>query len=480
VQAQILALLRRLCDETGTSFLFVTHDLGVAAQLADRIVVMYGGRIAEVGPAAQVLESPVHPYTAALMQSRLTMVSDRSRPLQTLPGEPPDPRRHSSGCAFAPRCSFATDACEDAQPPLLPSVVLDRSGAEVGHEGEVACFNAGAVLDARRPDLDPWGEVSRTLAGYGSPKHEPVRLSGVTRSFDVGEGFRRKRVLHALRGVDLAVEVGESVALVGESGSGKSTVLRVIAGLLPPSTGTVELGEGGAPQIVFQDAGASMTPWMRIGELISERMLNLSRAERRERTVEALKVVGLPAEVADAKPRQLSGGQRQRAALARAIVVPPALLLCDEPTSALDVSLAATVLNLIGKLRRELGMAVLFVTHDLAAARLVADRVAVMYLGRIVECGPADELVTAPRHPYTRALLEAVPEPGAVHVPLPGDPPSAIDPPTGCAFHPRCAHASDLCREVDPELVAAASDPVVVEQPSTRAHVTACHHQEVI
>jgi peptide/nickel transport system ATP-binding protein len=468
VQAQILSLLRDLCDRTGTSFLFVTHDLGVAAQLADRIVVMYGGRVAETGPAGAVLEQPVHPYTGALLRSRLTLTSDRSRPLTTLPGEPPDPRDLPPGCAFAPRCDLAIDACHETLPELTPAEVELPDGVTVGHNGSVACLRAGETLLAGPTEHEPWGPVSLTLAGYGTPDRPPVRLEGVTRSFKVRQGFRKARTLQALRGVDLEVGVGEAVALVGESGSGKSTVLRVIAGLLGPDAGEVTLGEGGAPQIVFQDAGASMTPWLTVGDLLEERVREESRAERRRRVDEVLGLVGLPVEVARAKPRQLSGGQRQRAALARAVIKPPSLLLCDEPTSALDVSLAATALNLIGRLRRELGMAVLFVTHDLAAARLVADRIAVMYLGRIVECGPADELIARPRHPYTRALLRAVPEPGAVHVPLPGDPPSAIDPPSGCAFHPRCALATDLCVQEAPVLVSSV-DP---------GHVTACHHQD--
>jgi len=472
VQAQILSLLRDLCDRTGTSFLFVTHDLGVAAQLADRIVVMYGGRVAETGPAAAVLGAPVHPYTAALLRSRLTLSSDRSRPLATLPGEPPDPRDLPSGCAFAPRCDFAVDACGDGLPELTPATIA-VDGVEIrGHEGSVACLRAGETLLAAAPEHEPWGPVSLTLAGYGTPERPPVRLDGVTKSFALRQGFKRSRTLHALRGVDLEIAVGESVALVGESGSGKSTLLRVVAGLLAPDSGRVTSGEGGTPQIVFQDAGASMTPWLTVGDLLEERVLDRTRAERRQMTAEVLKLVGLSAEVAEAKPKQLSGGQRQRAALARAVIKPPALLLCDEPTSALDVSLAATVLNLIGRLRRELGMAVLFVTHDLSAARLVADRIAVMYLGRIVEVGPADDVIDRPRHPYTRALLGAVPEPGAVHVPLPGDPPSAIDPPPGCAFHPRCALATDACSQEDPVLV---PSPSLIVGPD---HVTACHHQD--
>ncbi len=206
--------------------------------------------------------------------------------------------------------------------------------------------------------------------------------------------------------------------------------------------------------MVFQDAGASLTPWLTIEELVGERLRSEkpSRSERAERVRAALHKVGLPAEVAAAKPSQLSGGQRQRAALARATVVPPDVLLCDEPTSALDVSLAATVLNLIGQLRRDLGVAVLFVTHDLAAARVVADRIAVMYLGRIVECGPSDEICTAPAHPYTESLLAAVPDLARTSVRLKGEPASPLDPPGGCEFHPRCPKAEPGCASADAPL----------------------------
>jgi peptide/nickel transport system ATP-binding protein len=237
----------------------------------------------------------------------------------------------------------------------------------------------------------------------------------------------------------------------------------------------VAVGGGGRPQIVFQDAGASMTPWRTIGQLIDERLRAdlASATDRRERLLEALAMVGLPAEVAQAKPRQLSGGQRQRAALARAIVVPPALLLCDEPTSALDVSLAANALNLIGRLRRELGMSVLFVTHDLAAARLVADRIAVMYLGRIVESGPSELVATAPTHPYTAALLAAVPEPGRSTAPLEGEPANPLFPPTGCAFHPRCSRATERCSTEAPVAVSIGAASI---GGAAAARRVACHH----
>jgi peptide/nickel transport system ATP-binding protein len=263
-----------------------------------------------------------------------------------------------------------------------------------------------------------------------------------------------RRRLEAVRGIDLEVRSGEAIALVGESGCGKSTLLRLIAGLQTPDEGSVDLARDMPPQMVFQDAGASLTPWLSIGELVGERLRaeGVPMRERADRVAAALALVGLPPEVAGAKSGQLSGGQRQRAALARATVVPPKVLLCDEPTSALDVSLAATVLNLIGRLRRELGMAVVFVTHDLAAARIVADRIAVMYLGRIVDIGTAAEITDNPLHPYAASLLATVPGTGR-KAPLRGDPASALAPPSGCAFHPRCELAEPSCATDDPALV---------------------------
>jgi peptide/nickel transport system ATP-binding protein len=263
--------------------------------------------------------------------------------------------------------------------------------------------------------------------------------------------------------VTLRVGHGESVALVGESGSGKSTLLRVIAGLEKQTSGTVRLTGAQRPQMVFQDAGASLTPWLSVGELIAERLrgTTMSRAQRRDAVLAVLDRVGLPAEVATSRAGQLSGGQRQRVSLARATVVPPQVLLCDEPTSALDVSLAASVLNLIGDLRRSLDMSVVFVTHDLSVARVVADRIAVMYLGRIVEIGPAEQVIGDPIHPYTRALVDSIPDLGRETRVLPGEPASPLSPPAGCAFHPRCPIAVDACggAELDVRLEGSPGNP---------------------
>jgi peptide/nickel transport system ATP-binding protein len=434
VQAQILELLRHLRDELGTSFILVTHDLGVAAQVSDRIAVLYAGRLAEVGTSVDLFTDPHHPYTEGLLRSRLLLDTDRSRPVLTLPGEPPDPRELPPGCAFAPRCPSRTVECEAVLPALEPADGRD-----------VACFHQVHLSSGDDPmkPVEPWAEPVPERFGGPLPA---VLVHDVHKAFLVRSGFRRQR-LQALRGVDLAMVKGEAVALVGESGCGKSTLLRTIAGLQPVDEGSIEFGKGTRPQMVFQDAGASLTPWMTVGEQVGERLLEegMTRRQRVERVKDALGLVGLPPEVADAKAAQLSGGQRQRVALARATVVPPDVLLCDEPTSALDVSLAATVLNLIGRLRRELGMSVLFVTHDLAAARMVADRIAVMYLGRIVEVGPSEELCTQPAHPYTRALLATVPELGRIEVRIEGEPANPLDPPTGCAFHTRCPDAIASC-----------------------------------
>jgi peptide/nickel transport system ATP-binding protein len=398
VQAEILDLLAELRDETGSSILFVTHDLAVAARIADRIAVLYGGRLAEIGPAADVLRQPSHPYSTALMAARLRPDSERGVPLPNLDGEPPDPRHHPPGCAFAPRCPLAVEPCDAAPPDLSPAPT---------HAGDAACLRAGQGADVRLRVR----EHAALTGGADRPKPKPtsdiaLQLDDVTKSFG-----RRKRRHVAVDGLSLTVPRGGAVALVGESGCGKTTTLRMAVGLETPDSGDVYVGPGGPPQLVFQDAGSSLTPWMTVGDLLDERLRaeGVSGAERTARAAEVLGLVGLSKDVAQAKPRQLSGGQRQRVCLARAAVVPPTLLACDEPISALDVSLAATVLNLLGRLRAELGMAILFVTHDLAAARYVGDHVAVMADGRIVEEGPSEVVFAQPHHPQTAALVAAVP-----------------------------------------------------------------------
>jgi peptide/nickel transport system ATP-binding protein len=315
------------------------------------------------------------------------------REIATIAGEPTDPYSVSPGCAFAPRCPRAQSVCLTDNPTL-----------EVGPSGaHVAChFPLGpSTRVVRPPEISSAPAAPLAVDSEGSNDRHVI-LSCT----NVGVRFGKRT---ALASVDLSVAEGESVAIVGESGSGKSTLLRVIAGLQRATTGTVEL-RGGRPQMVFQDAGSSLTPWLSVGELVGEQLpRGLTRAERARRVLEALDRVGLPASVARVRASALSGGQRQRVALARVTIVPPPLLLCDEPTSALDPSLAAVAVNMLKELQEELRMALVFVTHDLAAARFVGDRIVVMSGGSVVETGSALDVTTNPTDPRTRALLASVP-----------------------------------------------------------------------
>jgi peptide/nickel transport system ATP-binding protein len=399
VQAQILRLIRRLCEEEGTAFLFVTHDLSVAAAIADRIVVLYAGQVAEVGPLAELMAAPAHPYTAALLEARFDLHAAKDRKLTTLAGFPPGPGDVPRGCSFEPRCIIAVEACRQDRPPLVP---VDQ------HSGAAACLRtAETETDLWSRDGHPWPASSATQGT------RLLEMSGIHKTYHVRRRmFGRPEEVHAARGIDLTVSEGESVALVGESGSGKSTLLRIVAGLVKPDRGELRVSTTETPQMVFQDAAASLTPWLTVSELVGERLRgrNISRVERDRRMLEALELVGLSSQLASATATQLSIGQCQRAAIARAVVIPPELLLCDEPVSAMDVSLAAGILNLLGSLRRRLGMALLFVTHDLAAARFIADRIVVLKEGEAVEEGMADDIIHAPTHSYTQDLLASVPD----------------------------------------------------------------------
>jgi peptide/nickel transport system ATP-binding protein len=395
VQADILRLISRLRDDVGCSFAFVTHDLSVAAEVADRVAVLYAGKLLEVGPVQEVLQDPAHPYTVGLLGSRLHLSSPRDRPVVSLPGEVPDAENVPPGCPFAPRCALAVAECTTEPIPLLPVH---------GGRGVAACIRLGEVAapDLASLDVDLWQAPRRG-------ERAAVRVVGLTKSFKI-RGSAKQSGVKALQGIDLTIRGGESVALVGESGSGKTTLLRILAGLESADAGSVEVADP-APQMVFQNAVASLTPWLSVREQIGERLdgKHLSHREVDDQVTVALQRVGLPARVAQARPRQLSGGQAQRVAIARAIVVPPALLLADEATSSLDISLRAVILNLLNRLRRELGFAMVFVTHDLTAARVIADRIAVMHDGAIVELGDPDTICTHPTSDYTRHLLASLP-----------------------------------------------------------------------
>jgi len=457
VQAQILDLLAGLQAERGMGMLLITHDLGVVARMAHRIGVMYAGELVEVASREDFFSRPQHPYTQALFAA-LPEVSRRGMALTTIPGQVPALSAMPAGCRFAERCPHVMAVCREISPPWREP--------QAGHA--VRChWQAGAAEEnPLPPPAVSEAEVERPafLAVSDLKVHFPIR-----------RGLLQRTVGHvrAVDGVSLAISAGRTLALVGESGCGKTTVGKALLQLIKPSAGSVRLGPnelvGMAPkrlraarrhmQMVFQDPFASLNPRLRVGDIIAEGMAALSTendAEARLAAVAALlQQVGLPDEAAGRYPHEFSGGQRQRIAIARALAVQPELLICDEPTSALDVSVQAQILNLLKKLQQELGVAYLFITHNFAVVEYLAHDVAVMYLGRIVEQGRAEDVLRAPQHPYTQALLSAVPVPRldapTAVIRLGGETPSPAKPPAGCHFHPRCPHAMPVCREAYPE-----------------------------
>jgi peptide/nickel transport system ATP-binding protein len=481
VQAQVLELLVKLQGELGMSLVLITHDLGVVADLADEVMVMYSGQPVEKADRRTAYYQAHHPYTRGLLES-IPVAGDTGR-LRPIPGQPPSMLITRPGCSFQPRCRFALDRCATDPPPLR---VI---GGDPGHLS--ACW---------LPD-DVAGDVERRIPVAGLqavPEPQPdegpplLELTGIVKHFPVRSGAlisREHRVVHAVDGVDLQVRDGETLGLVGETGCGKSTLARCIARLQPVTEGKVvfngqditSLSSGDLRairrevQIVFQDPYGSLNPRRRIGAIVGEPLAvhGLERgSRRRERVQELMAMVGLNPEHYNRYPSEFSGGQRQRAGIARALAVNPRLLICDEPVSALDVSVQAQVINLLKDLQAKLNLTCIFISHDLGVVEHVSDRVAVMYLGKVVELASAAALYREPRHPYAAALLSAasVTDPDLARqrrrLTIEGDIPSPIDPPHGCRFHPRCPRAQDRCRVEEPLLVQAPGDP---------GHVTACH-----
>ncbi|GAA1977745.1 ABC transporter ATP-binding protein [Kitasatospora viridis] len=457
IQAQVLDVLRTAQRETGAALVLVSHDLGVVAQMADRVAVMYAGRVVETAPVDELFSAPRHPYTLGLIGA-VPRLDRTGGPLVPIPGQPPALSDLPPGCPFAPRCPLAGPDCLTAEPPLAGGA---GDGAHLA-----ACLRADR-LAADRPapaEVYPVPQLPPVGGAVDRAELPPVlKVSGLAKTFPVLKGTvvkRRVGEVYAVDGVHLDIRRGETLGLVGESGSGKSTTLFEVLGLAKPQRGRIEiLGQDTATlsraaahrlraqlQIVFQDPMASLDPRMPVGDIIAE-PLQAQRAARERiaaRIPELLTQVGLDPEHAARYPHEFSGGQRQRISIARALAVSPQLLVLDEPVSALDVSIQAGVLNLLQELKATLDLSYLFVSHDLSVIRHLADRVSVMYLGRTVEQGPVDAVFTTPRHPYTRALLSAVPLPDPVaerartRVLLPGDPPSPTSRPTGCAFRTRC------------------------------------------
>ncbi len=462
IQAQILDLLRRLQTERGMGMLLITHDLGVVAQTAQRVAVMYAGEIVEEAPREAFFMAPQHPYTQKLF-SALPGMARRGGQLETIAGQVPSQFESLSGCRFAARCPQAWPRCH-AEVPAWHHVGenhrlrchLPEAAARAVVSHAVAC---GTLPDAAAHPL-PLLEV-RDLCVY----------------FPLRRGFLRRAAgfVRAVDGVSFNLGRARTLALVGESGCGKTSVGKAILQLIAPTSGSVQVHGRELSalsrralrplrrqlQMVFQDPFASLDPRLPVGEIIAEGMRAFAPAAgkgaRQAAIAALLEQVGLEAQAMYRYPHEFSGGQRQRIAIARALAVQPELLVCDEPTSALDVSVQAQILNLLKTLQDGLGLAYLFITHNFAVVEYLAHEVAVMYLGRIVERGRVDEVLRAPQHPYTQALLAAVPDIGGGRdlplMPLGGEMPSPAHPPAGCPFHPRCAQVRAECRSKAPPLL---------------------------
>ena len=480
-QMQILDLIDELRDEYKMGVILITHDLGVVAGHTDRVAVMYAGRIVETAPTKTLFTEPKHRYTSSLMAALPERALAAGTKLFSIPGAPPSLTNLPKGCRFAARCLWATDECRAGYPELNGDENHTFSCFHPVQEGDESPAVLQAMMDSGKAEdaVDSTGQISHEVL---------LDVKEASRVYEsAGSGFfkRDKGVVSAVDRVSITVNKGETYGLVGESGCGKSTVGRLIAGLEPPSGGAIELdGRDLAKlkgrdavrihrdvQMMFQDSYAAMDPRMRIDQILAEPMSIQKTGNARqiaERIMEILEQVGLTEEILDRYPHEFSGGQLQRIGFARSLTLAPDLIVADEPVSALDVSVQAQVLNLMKDLQQELGLSYLFISHDLAVVQYMADRIGVMYLGRIVEEGPAHEVVKNPKHPYTKALIDSipVPDPEFQHdesaIKLTGEPPSAVNPPEGCRFRPRCPFAGEECK-VQPML-------------TDETHRVACHH----
>ncbi len=458
VEAEVLSLIADLRVSFGTSVLFISHNLGVIARMCDRVGVLYAGRMVEEGPAWELLSNPRHPYTVGLLRCIPRWgLSKEQGALDTIPGFPPGIGATIQGCVFADRCAMAEDVCRTVEPELAP--VAEGHASRCHFADRAPDLPRAERVPAPRPPVPEDGEaaiavrhLSRTLVQQGRP-------------------------FHALSGVELEIAVGEVFGLVGESGSGKTTLARALVGLGPPDSGS-EVEFLGKPlpartagrsrdqvrgiQIVFQNPDASLNRRHPVRLILGRavtKLLGVHGQERAQRVLDLAESVRLDAGFLDALPRQLSGGLKQRVGIARAFAGEPKLVICDEPTSALDVSVQAAILNLLVRLQRDRDLSYLFISHDLGVVRYISDRIGVLYLGRLMEVGPAEVVFAAPHHPYTEALLSAAPnvdERTEHRIRLEGDIPSAVRPPSGCVFHTRCPRKlGAICEQEEPPFLEA-------------------------
>ena len=459
VESEVLDLINALREEFGTSLLFISHNLGVIAKMCDRVGVLYAGELVEEASADRVFHDPRHPYTVGLLRCiprRDTLKSRRA--LDTIPGSLPEPGAEVTGCIFADRCGLVEDRCRQEAPPLYDAGPVHRSRCHFQERADTLPRVAAAEVE--RP------------ADQSENGNPILHAGGVSKTFELAG-----QTIRALVDVDVDLSSGETLGLVGESGSGKTTLARVLLGLTAPDDGAaITLADQplGADwrrrsheqqkylQIVFQNPDSALNRRHSVRRLISRALSRLggySGDALAERLKALVAEVRLSERHLPMRPAQLSGGLKQRVAIARAFAGDPHIVVCDEPTSALDVSVQAAILNLLTDLQRREGVSYLFISHDLGVVRYLSDRIAVMYLGRIMELGPAEHVFEGPHHPYTEALLSAVPtleDGGRERIPLTGEIPSAANPPTGCVFHTRCHRKlGEICETTEPPLAEA-------------------------
>jgi peptide/nickel transport system ATP-binding protein len=466
IQAQILELMKDLSRRLGITLVLITHNLGIVARYADRLAVMYAGRVVEEGPAAEVFAAPRHPYTIGLLRSVPRLDRPRDVALETIEGLPPNLLRPPAGCRFAPRCAARLPVC--SQDPAL-------RGADREHRA--ACHRAEEMPGAMPHRTASAAAAVGTTAADSAATEPLLEVRGLSKHFGVPAHsfFGSSPVVRAAEDVSFVVKRGETLGLVGESGCGKTTVGRLVLRLDKPTRGEILFGGKDLAtaseaemramrtrmQVIFQDPYSSLNPRMTVGDTIAEPLiyrLGLKRPEARGRAAALLRQVGLPEDMAKRYPHQMSGGQRQRVGIARALAMEPDFIVCDEAVSALDVSVQGQIINLLAELQAKLGLSFLFIAHDLAVVRHLSHRVVVMYLGRVMEVAERDTLYAAPQHPYTRALLDAAPvsDPEVERKRPPralgGELPSPLAPPSGCVFRTRCSMAIAECAEAVPPL----------------------------